>query len=91
MSLDIALLMAGSKERGELEARVTTLLSDIQKSGEYTFFVFSYRKRVSSLALIHDVLTLQETLFFLLMKYIPLLSLEQLDEEIRGLVLALLI
>lgn len=91
MSLDIALLMAGSKERGELEARVTTLLSDIQKSGECTFFVFSYRKRVSSLVLIHDVLTLQETLFFLLMKYIPLLSPEQLDEEIRGLVLALLI
>lgn len=91
MSLDIALLMAGSKERGELEARVTTLLSDIQKSGEYTLFVFSYSKRVGSLVLIHDVLTLQETLFFLLMKYIPLLSLEQLDEEIRGLVLALLI
>lgn len=34
MSLDIALLMAGSKERGELEARITTLLSDIRKAGE---------------------------------------------------------
>lgn len=35
MSLDLALLMAGSRERGELEARITSLLSDIQKSGEY--------------------------------------------------------
>lgn len=34
MSLDVALLMAGAKERGELEARVTTLISDVQKSGE---------------------------------------------------------
>ncbi|BBH03575.1 Clp ATPase [Prunus dulcis] len=39
MSLDIALLMAGSKERGELEARVTTLLSDIQKSGNIILFI----------------------------------------------------
>ena len=40
MSLDVALLMAGAKERGELESRVTSLISDIQKSGEYTFLNF---------------------------------------------------
>lgn len=34
MSLDIGLLMAGAKERGELEARVTKLLSEIRKSGD---------------------------------------------------------
>lgn len=39
MSLDIALLMAGAKERGELEARVTALINEIQKSG-YTYFEF---------------------------------------------------
>ena len=33
MSLDVALLMAGAKERGELEKRVTTLISEIQKAG----------------------------------------------------------
>ncbi|MBA0674116.1 hypothetical protein Goari_015728, partial [Gossypium aridum] len=35
MSLDIGLLMAGAKERGELEARVTALLSETKKSGAY--------------------------------------------------------
>lgn len=35
MSLDIALLMAGAKERGELEERVTNLIKDVIKSGEY--------------------------------------------------------
>jgi len=33
MSLDIGLLMAGAKERGELEARVTALISEVKKSG----------------------------------------------------------
>lgn len=37
MSLDVALLMAGAKERGELEKRVTTLITEIQNAGEYTF------------------------------------------------------
>lgn len=35
MSLDVAQLMAGAKERGELEERVTKLLKEIIKSGEY--------------------------------------------------------
>ena len=33
MSLDIGLLMAGAKERGALEARVTGLISEVQKAG----------------------------------------------------------
>ncbi|XP_043705714.1 chaperone protein ClpD, chloroplastic isoform X2 [Telopea speciosissima] len=39
MSLDIGLLMAGAKERGELEARVTTLISEIQKAGNVILFI----------------------------------------------------
>ncbi|XP_059639890.1 chaperone protein ClpD, chloroplastic [Cornus florida] len=39
MSLDIGLLMAGSKERGELEERVTTLIKDIKKSGNIILFI----------------------------------------------------
>lgn len=35
MSLDVGLLMAGAKERGELEDRVTKLIKDIIESGEY--------------------------------------------------------
>lgn len=34
LSLDIGLLIAGAKERGELEARVTELLKEIKKSGK---------------------------------------------------------
>ncbi|WZZ88875.1 hypothetical protein YC2023_117454 [Brassica napus] len=34
MSLDIGLLMAGAKERGELESRVTALISEVKKSDE---------------------------------------------------------
>jgi ATP-dependent Clp protease ATP-binding subunit ClpA len=33
MSLDVGLLIAGAKERGELEARVTSLIREIQKEG----------------------------------------------------------
>lgn len=47
MSLDIGLLMAGTKERGELEARVTTLISDILKSGDNFFKVIFWNKRDS--------------------------------------------
>ncbi|KAF6163771.1 hypothetical protein GIB67_012130 [Kingdonia uniflora] len=39
MSLDIGLLMAGAKERGELEERVTTLISEIQKEGNVILFI----------------------------------------------------
>lgn len=39
MSLDIGLLIAGAKERGELELRVTTLIKEIKKSGEPISFL----------------------------------------------------
>ncbi|KAJ6844006.1 uncharacterized protein M6B38_294540 [Iris pallida] len=39
MSLDIGLLMAGAKERGELEARVTGLISEVQKAGDVILFI----------------------------------------------------
>ena len=34
MSLDMGLLLAGAKERGELESRVTGLISEVKKAGE---------------------------------------------------------
>ncbi|GLT39895.1 hypothetical protein SLA2020_140610 [Shorea laevis] len=39
MSLDIGLLLAGAKERGELEARVTALISETIKSGDVILFI----------------------------------------------------
>lgn len=39
MSLDIGLLIAGAKERGELEARVTALLKETLKSGNIILFI----------------------------------------------------
>ncbi|XP_010644048.1 chaperone protein ClpD, chloroplastic isoform X3 [Vitis vinifera] len=48
MSLDIGLLMAGTKERGELEARVTTLISDILKSGNIILFIDEVHMLVGS-------------------------------------------
>ncbi|KAI9178302.1 hypothetical protein LWI28_024900 [Acer negundo] len=48
MSLDIGLLMAGAKERGELEARVTTLISEIQKSGDVILFIDEVHTLVGS-------------------------------------------
>ena len=34
MQLDLGLLIAGAKERGELESRVTGLLSEIRAAGD---------------------------------------------------------
>ncbi|XP_050226107.1 chaperone protein ClpD, chloroplastic [Mercurialis annua] len=39
MSLDMGLLIAGAKERGELEARVTTLIKEIMKEGNIILFI----------------------------------------------------
>ncbi|KAH6758632.1 Clp ATPase [Perilla frutescens var. frutescens] len=38
-SLDIGLLIAGAKERGELEGRVTMLIKEIKKSGNIILFI----------------------------------------------------
>lgn len=39
MSLDVALLMAGAKERGELEARVTSLINEVQEAGDAYLYI----------------------------------------------------
>ncbi|XP_019188823.1 PREDICTED: chaperone protein ClpD, chloroplastic-like isoform X2 [Ipomoea nil] len=39
MSLDVGLLISGAKERGELEARVTTLIKEIKNSGNIILFI----------------------------------------------------
>ncbi|KAF9619566.1 hypothetical protein IFM89_007393 [Coptis chinensis] len=39
MSLDIGLLMAGARERGELESRITTLISEILREGNIILFI----------------------------------------------------
>ncbi|KAF2311645.1 hypothetical protein GH714_025527 [Hevea brasiliensis] len=39
MSLDMGLLIAGAKERGELEARVTALIGEILKEGNIILFI----------------------------------------------------
>ncbi|XP_021905557.1 chaperone protein ClpD, chloroplastic isoform X1 [Carica papaya] len=48
MSLDIGLLMAGAKERGELESRVTSLLNEIKKSGDVILFIDEVHTLVGS-------------------------------------------
>uniref|UniRef100_A0A0E0KQ63 Clp R domain-containing protein n=1 Tax=Oryza punctata TaxID=4537 RepID=A0A0E0KQ63_ORYPU len=45
LSLDVALLMAGAKERGELEARVTSLIREVRKSDpKLPFLVFNLQR-----------------------------------------------
>ncbi|CAN1241996.1 Chaperone protein ClpD2, chloroplastic [Linum perenne] len=48
MSLDIGLLIAGAKERGELEARVTTLIKEIRKEGNVVLFIDEVHTLVGS-------------------------------------------
>ncbi|KAJ1376279.1 P-loop containing nucleoside triphosphate hydrolase [Sesbania bispinosa] len=48
MSLDVALLMAGAKERGELEERVTKLIKDIIKAGDVILFIDEVHTLVQS-------------------------------------------
>lgn len=50
MSLDIGLLMAGAKERGELEERVTTLLNDVKKLGNIILFIDEVHTLVGSVS-----------------------------------------
>ncbi|PNY07958.1 chaperone protein ClpD chloroplastic-like [Trifolium pratense] len=48
MSLDVASLMAGAKERGELEDRVTKLIKEIIKSGDVILFIDEVHTLVQS-------------------------------------------
>ncbi|XP_072979973.1 chaperone protein ClpD2, chloroplastic [Typha angustifolia] len=48
MSLDVGLLMAGAKERGELEARVTGLISEVRKAGDVILFIDEVHNLIGS-------------------------------------------
>ncbi|KAF3323536.1 chaperone protein ClpD2 [Carex littledalei] len=48
MSLDVGLLMAGAKERGELETRVTSLISEVRKSGDVILFIDEVHNLIGS-------------------------------------------
>ncbi|KAJ3697186.1 hypothetical protein LUZ61_000891 [Rhynchospora tenuis] len=48
MSLDVGLLMAGAKERGELENRVTSLISEVRKSGDVILFIDEVHNLIGS-------------------------------------------
>ncbi|KAL4295040.1 hypothetical protein HN51_045919 [Arachis hypogaea] len=48
MSLDVALLMAGAKERGELEERVTNLIKEIISAGDIILFIDEVHTLVQS-------------------------------------------
>ncbi|XP_078154879.1 clp ATPase isoform X2 [Carex rostrata] len=48
MSLDVGLLMAGAKERGELETRVTSLISEVKKSGDVILFIDEVHNLIGS-------------------------------------------
>ncbi|KAF7840202.1 chaperone protein ClpD, chloroplastic [Senna tora] len=48
MSLDVGLLMAGAKERGELEERVTQIIKEIIKSGDVILFIDEVHTLVQS-------------------------------------------
>ncbi|KAJ6688503.1 CHAPERONE PROTEIN CLPD CHLOROPLASTIC [Salix koriyanagi] len=48
MSLDVGMLIAGAKERGELEARVTTLIREILEEGNIILFIDEVHTLVGS-------------------------------------------
>uniref|UniRef100_A0A0C9RIM1 TSA: Wollemia nobilis Ref_Wollemi_Transcript_15840_3487 transcribed RNA sequence n=1 Tax=Wollemia nobilis TaxID=56998 RepID=A0A0C9RIM1_9CONI len=48
LSLDIGLLMAGAKERGELEMRVTSLINEIQRAGNVILLIDEVHTLVGS-------------------------------------------
>ncbi|KAI5058545.1 hypothetical protein GOP47_0026715 [Adiantum capillus-veneris] len=48
MSLDMGLLLAGAKERGELESRVTNLIDEVKKSGNVILLIDEVHTLVGS-------------------------------------------
>nr|CAD1820285.1 unnamed protein product [Ananas comosus var. bracteatus] len=48
MSLDVGLLMAGAKERGELETRVTGLIHEVRKAGDVILFIDEVHNLIGS-------------------------------------------
>lgn len=91
MSLDVGLLIAGAKERGELESRVTNIIREVREAGQLVV----HSEMLSDMELLHVVMNIknhknfvQAMLFFLLMRSTTLLDLELL-ERVRVLVLTL--
>ena len=91
MSLDVGLLIAGAKERGELESRVTNIIREVREAGQLVV----HSEMLSDMELLHVVMNIknhknfvQAMLFFLLMRATTLLDLELL-ERVRVLVLTL--
>jgi hypothetical protein len=91
LSLDVGLLIAGAKERGELESRVTNIIREVREAGQ---FVKSNLKcyQIENSALGHEfkyyINFMQAMLFFSLMRYTILLDLELL-EKVKALALTL--
>jgi ATP-dependent Clp protease ATP-binding subunit ClpC len=48
MSLDMGLLLAGAKERGELETRVSSLIEETQKAGNVILLIDEVHTLVGS-------------------------------------------
>lgn len=91
LSLDVGLLIAGAKERGELESRVTNIIREVREAGQLVV----HSEMLSDMELLHVVMNIknhknfvQAMLFFLLMRSTTLLDLELL-ERVRVLVLTL--
>ncbi|KAF0891946.1 hypothetical protein E2562_011333 [Oryza meyeriana var. granulata] len=48
MSLDVGLLIAGAKERGELESRVTNLIREVREAGDVILFIDEVHNLIGS-------------------------------------------
>ncbi|KAK3154228.1 hypothetical protein QOZ80_2BG0187930 [Eleusine coracana subsp. coracana] len=48
LSLDIGLLIAGAKERGELESRVTSLIREVREAGDVILFIDEVHNLIGS-------------------------------------------
>uniref|UniRef100_A0A0E0NFQ8 Clp R domain-containing protein n=1 Tax=Oryza rufipogon TaxID=4529 RepID=A0A0E0NFQ8_ORYRU len=48
MSLDVGLLIAGAKERGELESRVTSLIREVREAGDVILFIDEVHNLIGS-------------------------------------------
>lgn len=85
--------MAGAKERGELEARVTSLIREVRKAGLSDLYSINVTLKHFFPFLILQIAPnfMQMMLFSLSTRFILLLGLELLEEEIRELVLISLI
>lgn len=92
LSLDIGLLIAGAKERGELESRVTNIIREVREAGQYVKCNMKCCQLEGS-ALGHEfehyINFMQVMLFFSSMRFTILLDLELLVKvRVLALILA---